>query len=430
MRIQPYARFLWILAIAALAAAVLQVGADETLRNRARAALFPSADLYRRVEQFRDVLEIVSKNYVDADAATLEKLTHSALRGMLSELDPHTDFLPARQYAELQADTRQEYGGIGIQVELRAGRMTIIAPMAGSPAELSGLARGDQILSVDGKSIEGLGLNEMVERLRGKPGTRVTLTVVRPSTGQTLEHSLERRLIETRSVDGVRFVSEGIGYISLTNFYEKTAEEFLAAVERLETGGMQALIIDLRNNPGGLLTAAVDVAGVFFRQGETIVYTQGRDERSRQYLRSRNRGKARGLPVAVLINSGSASASEIVAGALQDARRAVIIGETSFGKGLVQSIVPLRGGDALRLTTAQYFTPSGRRIQEAGVPPDIEISLPVEEENQVRLWRSRSDLLTPEQFREIYGQDPLADRQLETAIDALEAVLRSQTISG
>jgi carboxyl-terminal processing protease len=308
--------------------------------------------------------------------------------------------------------------------------MTIIAPMAGSPAELSGLARGDQILSVDGKSIEGLGLNEMVERLRGKPGTRVTLTVVRPSTGQTLEHSLERRLIETRSVDGVRFVSEGIGYISLTNFYEKTAEEFLAAVERLETGGMQALIIDLRNNPGGLLTAAVDVAGVFFRQGETIVYTQGRDERSRQYLRSRNRGKARGLPVAVLINSGSASASEIVAGALQDARRAVIIGETSFGKGLVQSIVPLRGGDALRLTTAQYFTPSGRRIQEAGVPPDIEISLPVEEENQVRLWRSRSDLLTPEQFREIYGQDPLADRQLETAIDALEAVLRSQTISG
>ena len=416
-------QFLWILAGLSLAfAAGSLLQSARSPAQRARPNLFPEADLYRNVEQFRDVLEVVNRQYVDAEAASLEKLTQAALSGMLSSLDPHTDFLPAKQFDSLRTETSQEYGGLGIQVELRGGRMTIIAPISGSPADKAGLARGDQILKVNGESIEGLGLDAMIERLRGKPGTTVTVSVFRPSTDSTRDYRIVRRLIETKSVESVQLLDHGIGTVTITNFYEKTGDEFADALGELEKQGMQALILDLRNNPGGLLSAAVEVAGLFFNRGELIVYTQGRDAASRQNLNSRNRSGAKAYPVAILMNSGSASASEIVAGALQDAGKAVIVGETSFGKGLVQSILPLRGGDAIRMTTSQYFTPKGRQIQERGVKPDIELVIPVEEESRVRLWRNRRDLLKADEFEAEYGFAPVEDRQFEAAAAALRGL--------
>lgn len=425
MSLRPHtARALWLLAALSLAFALggLAWGGSQRAAPP-KSALFPDAELYRKVEQFRDVLELVHEEYVDEKAASLDKLTAAALKGMLNSLDPHTEFLPAKAFDDMKADSRQEYGGIGVQVENRDGRMHIIAPIKGSPGEKAGLARGDIIVAVSGSSVEGLSLDQMVERLRGKPGTSVTITVLRPSTGARADHTIQRALIETRSVDNSELLPGGIGYISISNFYEKTGEEFREAVRDLQAQGMRALVLDLRNNPGGLLSAAVEVAGRFFRKGELVVYTQGRTPDSRQDLKSRNRETPPEIPVAVLMNSGSASASEIVAGALQDTKRAFVVGETSFGKGLVQSILPLRGGEALRLTTSQYYTPSGRRIQERGVRPDIEVVIPVEEEGRVRLWRSRRDVLSPADFEREYGYAPSEDRQLETAVASLKGVL-------
>lgn len=415
-------RLFWAAGAGLAAAALLQVAVRE---GPSASALFPSADLYRKVEQFRDVLEVVHRNYLDPEEATLDRLTESALKGMLRDLDPHSEFMARREYEELQADTSQEYGGIGIHVEWREGKLTVIAPIRGTPADRAGVLRGDQVLRVDGASVEGLGFEELVTKLRGKPGTEVSVAVRRPATGEEHAYTMRREKIEVASVSPARWADReaGIGYVAISNFYEKTGDEFRAALDGLEADGMRALVLDLRNNPGGLLSAAVDVAGQFFERNELIVYTEGRDARTRQDLRQRGKPRATRYPIAVLVNAGSASASEIVAGALQDTRRAVVVGERTFGKGLVQSVLPLRTGEAVRLTTAQYHTPGGAVIQERGVSPDIDLPIPLDEEQRLRLWLARSDLLAAEEFEQRYGDRPPADRQLAAAADALRAVL-------
>ncbi len=380
-----------------------------------------SGEYYSSLSHFGQVLRIIHENYVDEDAVDYDTLINSALEGMLSSLDPHSQYLSREKFTALQEETQQQYGGIGIQIENRDGRVTVVSPIANTPGEAAGILPGDQIVRVNGENTEGYTSDRMVELLRGAPGESVRLTLYRPKTEELLEMTIVREIIALESVRDVALLDEGIGYIRVTQFGERTGAEFAGAVERLENDGMRGLIIDLRNNPGGLLSASVDVAGVFFDRGEMVVYTQGRDRESRREIRSRTAAREREYPIVVLINSGSASASEIVAGALRDTRRAVIVGETSFGKGSVQSVEPLRNGDALRYTSARYYTPAGVTIHERGVAPDILIDLPIEEEARLLQQRSRPDL-TPEEFEERFGFAPIEDKQLTAAIDVLKGI--------
>lgn len=377
------------------------------------------SDYYSNVSYFGSVLELVKEQYVDEDV-DYEALTQAAIEGMLQSLDPHSELLVASRYEDLQSHTRQEFGGIGIQIERRDERITVIAPIAGTPGEAAGIMPGDQIVRVDDQNTEKTPVEEIVQLLRGKPRSKVRITLHRPQTGERLEKTIIREVIQIESVRNARLMEEGIGYVQITQFGERTGDEFLTALKSLEAQGMKGLVLDLRNNPGGLLTASVEVARVFFDRNELVVYTQGRDEGSRQDIRAGRNGRERKYPIAVLINAGSASASEIVAGALQDTKRAVIVGETSFGKGSVQSILPLRNNSALRLTTAKYYTPGGRVIHERGVIPDIVVELPLEDEVKLRVQRNRPELTDPEEFQLRYGFDPVEDRQLQAGVDAIK----------
>ncbi|HLS27969.1 MAG TPA: S41 family peptidase [Opitutales bacterium] len=387
-----------------------------------RRATGSRSDYYSNLSFFGSVLEMVHDRYVDPDDVDYEELTQAALQGMLRALDPHSELLVQSKYEDLQSQTRQEFGGIGIQIERRDERITVIAPIAGTPGERAGIMPGDQIISVDGINTEDAAIDKIVELLRGAPGEKVELTLHRPQTGEVLEKTIVREVIQIDSVRNAHLIDGQIGYVQITQFGDRTGSELVAALDSLEEQGMRGLIIDLRNNPGGLLTASVEVAQPFFNRNELVVYTQGRDESSRFEIRAERNSKERNYPIAVLINSGSASASEIVAGALQDTKRAVIVGETSFGKGSVQSIYPLRNESALRLTTAKYYTPSGKVIHERGVIPDIVVELPLEDEVKLRVQRNRPGLKDPEEFLLRFGFEPIEDRQLQAAIQALEGI--------
>ena len=380
-----------------------------------------SGEYYSNISHFGQVLRIIHEKYVDEDAVDYDTLINAALEGMLSSLDPHSQYLSSEKFTALQEETQQQYGGIGIQIENRDGRVTVVSPIADTPGEAAGILPGDQIVRVDGENTEGYASDRMVELLRGEPGEPVDLTLFRPKTEETLELTIVREIIALESVRDVSLLEDGIGYIRVTQFGERTGVEFAEAVEGLENEDMRGLIIDLRNNPGGLLSASVDVAGLFFDRGEMVVYTQGRDRESRREIRSRTAARAGEYPIVVLINSGSASASEIVAGALRDTSRAVIVGETSFGKGSVQSVEPLRNGDALRYTSARYYTPAGVTIHEKGVKPDILVDLTIEEEARLLQQRSRPDL-GPEEFEARFGFSPIEDKQLTAAKDVLKGL--------
>lgn len=382
---------------------------------------WPDRELDRSVRQVRDVLRIVNQNYVDADAAALPKLSESALNGILGALDPHSEYMNARDYRRLNEEISSEFGGIGVQVELRNGNVVVIAPIAGTPGARAGIMRADVITAIEGQKLEKPSLDDVVGRLRGKPGTAVKIGFLRPSTGREFDLTIKRERIKVESVRDVRLRSDGIGYVQITQFAERTGEEFIDALNRLNGQSMRGLIIDLRDNPGGLLNAAVEVAEPFFNRGELIVYTQGRRDGDRSEFRAAAPEPRLTLPVAVLINAGSASAAEIVSGALKDTGRAVIVGERSFGKGSVQTILPLGDGDGLRLTTARYYTPGGVTIHEKGVAPDVEIVMSPEEDENARLQRSRDDLADPAEFKERFKLDPTPDRQLDAAVDVLRA---------
>lgn len=396
-------------------------------RMAAAWGLWPNRELEQSSRYVREVLQVVNENYVDGDAAALPRLTESALQGIVGSLDPHSEYMNARDYKMLEEEISSEFGGIGIQVEMRNGNVVVISPIAGTPGAKAGMMRGDIIVSIEGKKLEKPALDDVVGTLRGKPGTKVRLGYHRPSSGADVEVTLVRERIKVESVRDVRLRSDGIGYVQITQFSERTGEEFVEALNKLNAQNMRALIVDLRDNPGGLLNAAVEVAEPFFTKGELIVYTKGRRPEDRDEYRAAAPEPPLTIPVAVLINAGSASAAEIVAGALKDTRRAVIIGERSFGKGSVQSILPLRNGEGLRLTTARYYTPGGVTIHEHGVAPDVEIVMsPAEDENS-RIQRSREDVTDPAEFKARFNLDPTPDRQLEAAIAVLQSALLLET---
>ncbi len=323
------------------------------------------------LELLAEVYGRIKRDYVEA--VDDRELFRAAIRGMLSELDAHSGYLDPEGYEKLQEGTRGEFGGVGLELSREEGLIRVVAPIDDTPASRAGLRSGDAIIRIDGRSVRGIDLGEAVQRLRGAPGEEVEITVVREAAEKPLSFELERAEIQVDSVRA-RMLEPGYGYVRISQFQEDTGEELRQALESLlaeADGSLHGLVLDLRDNPGGVLQAAVAVADAFLSEGE-IVSTKGRIEEAQMAFDADGDDLAEGAPLAVLINRGSASASEIVAGALQDHGRAVIMGEASFGKGSVQSIVPLDEA-AMKLTTARYFTPSGRSIQAKGIKPDVEV---------------------------------------------------------
>jgi carboxyl-terminal processing protease len=373
-------------------------------------------------------MRLLNRHYVDPNAVGGAKLADHAIESMVGSLDPYSQFLPPKAYQHLEEEVDGEFGGIGVQVEELDGRIVVVAPIAGTPGERAGILRGDVLVKVDGSDVRGLKLVEFIGKLRGRPGTSVTVGIERGEPVREIEFRLKREIIKVESVRDAELLDDGIGYVRVTMFAEKTGEEFKAAVKKLREQGARALVIDLRNNPGGLLTAAVEVVEPFFPRDELVVYTQGRDPNDREELRSENGRDPWQVPIAVLVNGGSASAAEIVAGALKDTRRAVLVGEKTFGKGSVQTIFTLKGNSALRLTTARYFTPSGVTIHEKGIQPDFREAMTPEQEKAVFLHRLRPDISDPEQFKERFGVSMVEDRQLALALRALHAELAGKPL--
>ncbi len=331
---------------------------------------------YQELQLFTDVLSIVRKSYVEE--VPMKKLIYGAINGMLASLDPHSGFMPPEMYRELKIDTRGEFGGLGIEITIRDGVLTIVSPIEDTPAYRAGLQAGDQILKIEDKYTKDLGIMDAVKLMRGPKGTKVTITVMRDGFDKPRQFTLEREIIKIKSIKA-KTLQDGYGYVRITQFQERTADDLHAALSELhkENGGtLKGLILDLRNNPGGLLDQAVRVSDTFLTSG-LIVYTQGREEGSNMKFTAHDRDTESPYPMVVLINGGSASASEIVAGALKDHKRALILGTQSFGKGSVQTIIPLSDDSGLRLTTARYFTPNGISIQAKGITPDIVVN-PVE----------------------------------------------------
>jgi carboxyl-terminal processing protease len=324
---------------------------------------------YEKLKILADVLALVEKNYVEP--VKVNNLIHGAIDGMLETLDPHSSFMTPEIFKEMQTETRGSFGGVGFEITIRDKVLTVVAPIEDTPASRAGIQSGDQILRIDGKSTKGMNLMDAVKLMRGLEGTKVTITIIRTGFTEPKDLTLTRAIIPIRSVRS-KMIEEGYGYLKINQFIEKTHSDMKANLEKLESkdGTLKGLILDLRNDPGGLLDQAVKVADEFLDSG-MIVYTEGRVEGQKMKFHAKNKSKVRDYPMIVLVNAGSASASEIVAGALQDHGRAVILGTPTFGKGSVQTIIPLEDGSAIRLTTARYYTPSGRSIQAQGIVPDI-----------------------------------------------------------
>jgi carboxyl-terminal processing protease len=381
---------------------------------------------YANITVFTRALQLIRQDYVDEGKVTYKDLMYSALRGMLNSLDPHSQFMEPTDFKDMQDETRSEFGGLGIVVSTRDGIITVVSPMEDTPGFRAGILPGDQILRINGTTTEKMSLQDAIELLRGQPGEKVTLTIFRPTTKETKDYQLQREIIKLPSVKEAKILDPAqagkfkIGYLRVTQFNEPTAQELAKKLDELQAQGMQALVMDLRFNPGGLLTSAVDVCSLFVPPKTMVVYTEGRSaSQRREYVTDRNAKPRPNYPIVVLVNGGSASGSEIVAGALKDLNRAILIGETTFGKGSVQSVIQLPDGSALRLTTAKYYTPSKQVIHEKGVTPNIKASMTPDQERALLLKR-RDGMLTDEEKKFVNEQ---RDPQLDRAIDALKGAM-------
>lgn len=382
---------------------------------------------YREIERLARVIELVRENHVDAGRTSYDKLMASALEGMLADLDPHSQYLSPELFEKLQQEQGNTYEGVGITIASRPEGVTIVTVREDGPAARGGVMPGDVIVKIGERLTEEMSVAEAAQALRGRPGETLKITVQRPSTREFKEFELVRQVLSTVTVKDAMMLDSPlagtfkIGYARLLQFTEPTGRELALALDTLEDAGLQGLVLDLRNNPGGLITSAVEVAGEFLPPDTTVVTTEGRhgELTSPPYRTPARKRRERNYPVAILINHSSASGAELVAGALQDLKRAVIVGETSFGKGSVQSIIPLDGGAAVRLTTAKYYTPSHRTIHENGIRPDIVATLTPEEEKAVfEFWR-RGESVTGSALE--LGR--LGDRQLERAATVLKGLL-------
>jgi len=381
---------------------------------------------YSQISIFAKAVQLIRQDYVDGNKTSYRDLITAAMKGMLASLDPHSQFMDPDDFRDMQDDTRSRFNGLGIEVSIKNGLPTVVTAMEDTPAAKAGILSGDQILKINGTSTERMELQDAVNVLRGPPGHKVTLTLLRPSTKEIKEYTLERAEIKVQSVKGARLLDTEltgpfkIGYIRLIQFNEPTPDELSKTLDELQRQGMQALILDLRNNPGGLLNSAVDVCAQFLPPNTKVVSTQGRvASQQRDYSTSEAAKERPHFPMAVLANEGSASGAEIVSGALKDLHRAILVGETTFGKGSVQNVMQLPDGSALRFTTAKYYTPSKRVIQGNGVTPNIRVPMSAEQERALFALRSAENIKPDEEKNIIKTKDP----QMLRAIDALKGVM-------
>lgn len=404
--------------LAFLAGGFSFLGADEA----------PDDSGFKEIELFTEVLETIRQSYVDPEKVTYEKLINSALEGMLADLDPHCQFMQPKVLEQLKRNTDSTYEGIGVTISTKSDVLSIVTAREDGPAAKAGILPGDQILKINDQLTEDVGIAQAVNLLRGKPGESLKLTVRRPATQQLLEFEMKREVIKQSSVKDIMILKPELtapyrmGYARILQFSEPTAEELADGLDKLEQEGMDAFILDMRNNPGGLLGSAIDVCGEFVKAGTVVLTTEGKPGSGeiRIYRTSAEKKRRdRDYPLAILVNHSSASGAEVVSGALQDLKRCVVVGETTFGKGSVQSIIPIGEGKALRMTTAKYYTPSHRTIHENGVVPNIVATLTPTQEANLAQWFGR-DTLPPEERKQV---ERFRDPQLIRAVDAMKGAL-------
>jgi carboxyl-terminal processing protease len=424
-----------ILLGAAAGAALTLISTQPRIVFDGSSAKAAAADTYRQLSLFGDVFERVRSDYVEKPEDS--KLVESAINGMLAGLDPHSSYMDSKSFRDMQVQTRGEFGGLGIEVTMEDGLIKVVAPIDETPAAKAGVMANDIITHLDDEPVQGLTLNQAVEKMRGPVNTKIKIRITRKGIDKPVEVSLTRDVIRVRSVRS-HLEGDDIGYVRITQFNEQTTEGLRRAITDMSTQAgdkLKGFILDLRNNPGGLLDQAISVSDAFLEKGE-IVSTRGRNAEETQRYNARAGDLTKGKPVIVLVNGGSASASEIVAGALQDHKRATILGTRSFGKGSVQTIIPLGSGNgALRLTTARYFTPSGRSIQAKGIVPEIEVLQDVPEELKARTdTKGESSLrghLKGDEGQEETGSqayippDPKDDKALHTALDLVRGIQKN-----
>ena len=420
-----------------LAVVLLAVNLGVAARIYSEAAAKPDKDNpYAQMELITKVMELIRKDYVDGDKVSYKDMTYGALKGLLNSLDPHSQFMDPQTYQDVKEDTEGKFGGLGIVISMsKEGFLTIVAPMEDTPGARAGLLPADSIVRIEGKPTEKMTLQEAVRQLRGEPGTKVTITIFRQKAknpaDKMKDYTIQRAEIKVDSIKDINghnlnqagsfpLLEDNIGYVHITEFKERTAEDLEGALSKLEKEGMDALIIDLRNNPGGMLETARKVASKFLPTGKVIVTTEGRNPAQNPPPYRAEGGKKRlEYPIVILVNNGSASGSEIVAGALQDLKRAVLVGETTFGKGSVQSILQLPDGSAVRLTTAKYYTPLRKVIHEHGVTPDIVVPISEEDERKLLEQRVRANLPPEEGAEKV---EKIADAQLDRAVAVIKGV--------
>src|SRR6266446_2961927 len=381
---------------------------------------------YAQIAVFAKAVQLLRQDYVDGNKTSYHDLVYAAMKGMLASLDPHSQFMEPDDFRDMQDDTRSRFNGLGIEVSTKNGVLTVVTAMEDTPAAKAGILAGDQILKINGTSTERLELQQAVNLLRGKPEQKATLTILRPSSKEVKDYVLERAEVKVQSVKNAHLIDKEltgafkVGYVRVVQFNEPTAEELAKTLDELQKQGMQALILDLRNNPGGLLNSAVDVCSQFLPPNTIVVSTQGRAaSQERDYITSSTAKERPRFPLAVLVNEGSASGAEIVSGALKDLKRAILVGETTFGKGSVQNVMQLPDGSALRFTTAKYYTPGKQVIQGNGVTPNIRVPMSPEQERTLFLLRNAENSPPEDEKTFIKTKDP----QMWRAIDALKGVM-------
>lgn len=380
-------------------------------------------DTYRQIKLLVDILQHVREQYVEE--VDQKKLVYGAAAGLARSLDPFSQFMEPEAHKEMKTETHGQFGGLGIRIAVREGWLTVITPMPDTPAYRLGILPGDKIVKIEGEVSQGITVEAAVEKLRGKPGTKVTITIAREGDKETRDFTITREIIKIRSVRST-LLDGNIGYVKLNEFIETSESDMRKALKGLEAKGMSSLVLDLRNDPGGLLTSAVDVTKLFIGDSKIVTYTEGRAQ-PRQDFFADSQAPYGDLPLAVLVNGGSASGSEIVTGALQDHKRAIIIGSETFGKGSVQSVIPLDDGSALRLTVAKYYTPNGRSIhrdettKKGGITPDIVIDVP--KEIEAKLYIQGDELYAKDKppTSVVKDEERVKDEVLERATQILKA---------
>jgi len=407
-------KILWSLGLGLFLLFSLVIISDKAIQG----VVEKGAEIYEQVKLLTEVFTLIRDNYVEPVEA--KKLIYGACEGMVSKLDPFSQFMDPTAHEMMKSETEGKFGGLGIRIAIREGVLIVVTPLPGTPAYELGILPGDMIMKIEGKDTKDITLSQAVEFLRGTPGTKVTISILREGLKDLIDFTITRAVVKIESVPDARMLTDKIGYIELSEFSKDTPYEFDKVWKKLEKQGMKDLILDLRYNPGGLLATAVEVCKNFIGDEKLIVYTQGRGEQQAIKFFAEKKAKHEKIPLVILVNKGSASGSEIVAGCIQDWKRGVVLGEKTFGKASVQSLMPLSDGSGLRLTTAKYYTPGGRSIHDVGITPDIIVEVPAEIMTELMKQREKIYGL-PEEAQQKREKEKIKDPQIERAKEILLA---------